>query len=504
MRLTLKVRSYCDQPPRDQQVRSFDSFPVIVGRSNACDYCLDDASRYISSNHALILLEGGQLLVQDTSANGVYLNGAAEPVGRGRNVILNNADSLAIGDYTLSVGIVNAASPAGAVDDPFADFDSGTSSQSSAAAPATYDPFRGDEPDWTPPSAQSSDPFANDLDIVDTPGRGRSDPATSSDGGWADWIDDADNSVDKPGSPPRQSDGAPQTSNDDDFSWIPGSSSETVSIPDSLPVSHKPLEPHRSRPQQAAKSIRQSTRASSNPPQDRANLNARAQHSPRVATTPSRNPSRQPPATPASGHSENVLTSLDAVLSAASLSKSDFAHLDDTEVLAQTGRLLAQMVDAMMVLLQSRTELKNAIHSDVTTLSRSGNNPLKFSFDAADALTKLLAHDTEGYMSADSAVKEAVDDLKLHQLAMLEGMKSAVKSLLLQFDPDKLARKLEKTGGISANFPITREAKLWELFCEQYDAIHEEAVNDFSELFGAEFQKAYENRVRKMGRNPDF
>ncbi len=107
-------------------------------------------------------------------------------------------------------------------------------------------------------------------------------------------------------------------------------------------------------------------------------------------------------------------------------------------------------------------------------------------------------------MSADRAIQEAVDDLKLHQLAMLDGMKAAVKSMLLQFDPSKLAKSLEKSGGLSANIPITREAKLWEMFCEQYDAIREEAVSDFGELFGTEFRKAYEKRIRQLGRSPDF
>lgn len=162
------------------------------------------------------------------------------------------------------------------------------------------------------------------------------------------------------------------------------------------------------------------------------------------------------------------------------------------------------MVDAMMVLLQSRTELKNAIRSDVTTLSRSDNNPLKFSFDAADALTKMLSNRNDGYLEPERAIEQAVDDLKMHQLAMLEGMKSAVRAVLTQFNPDTLARSLEKTGGISANIPITREAKLWELFCEQYDAIREEAMNDFTEVYGREFRKAYESRIRKTGRTPDF
>jgi len=203
---------------------------------------------------------------------------------------------------------------------------------------------------------------------------------------------------------------------------------------------------------------------------------------------------------PSSGNA----ASLDILLRSASLRESDFNHLQEAEILEQTGKLLAQMVDAMMVLLQSRTELKNAIRSDITTLSRSDNNPLKFSFDAADALTKMLANRDDGYLEPERAIEQAVDDLKLHQLAMLEGMKSAVRAVLLQFNPETLSGNLEKTGGISANIPITREAKLWELFCDQYEAIREEAMNDFTEVYGREFRKAYESRIRKMGRTPDF
>lgn len=407
MRLTLEIRAFCDQPASDRQRRQFDAFPVIVGRSSACQYCLDDASRYISSNHALVTVEGGQLFIGDTSANGVYINGSPDPIGRGRSQVLNHGDTLAIGDYTLAVSIeadssVAADNTAGFdANDPFADF---ASSPTRAVVPEQaggYDPFRGSEPDWTPSSAQPNDPFASDWDLDTAPATGAQASTPSSGSDWADWPDE---------------------------------------------------------PEQAATS------------------------------------QNQPGTTGA----------LEILLRAAALRESDFDPRQETETLEQMGRLLAQMVDAMMVLLQSRTELKNAIRSDVTTLSRSNNNPLKFSFDASDALTKMLSNRNDGYLEPERAIEQAVEDLKLHQLAMLEGMKSAVRAVLMQFNPDSLARSLEKTGGISANIPITREAKLWELFCEQYEAIREEAMNDFTEVYGREFRKAYEARIRKTGRTPDF
>ncbi|NND91253.1 MAG: type VI secretion system-associated FHA domain protein TagH [Granulosicoccus sp.] len=498
MRLTLQVRSYCDQPPTDPQERHFDTFPILLGRSTACDYSLDDASRYISSNHAVIAEENGRLVIQDTSANGVYVNGAAEPVGRGRSVNLTHHDTLAIGDYLLTVSIESADSEATrpAHDDPFAELSSGSVNAASSSAPAGYDPFRGDEPDWTPPSAASDDPFGDDWEMNDTSASPGGAATDSVDDEWADWPDSRDQQAGDPPAGGRRSRpaAAAQPVDNDDLDWLPGTSSETVSFPP--PTADDGQDPGipGTRPRRRGGSADSDIPTPPSAPRVEG-------HPGRVPPAAHERPRHEPPRRRTAG---SPSVSLEPLLRAATLRESDFTHLSEEEVLAQTGRLLSQMVDAMMVLLQSRTELKNAIRSDVTTLSRSGNNPLKFSFSAADALTKLLSNETDGYLQSDVAVQEAVDDLKLHQLAMLEGMKSAVRSMLLQFDPEKLARKLEKSGGISANIPITREAKLWELFCEQYEAIREEAVSDFGELFGSEFRKAYEKRIRQMGRKPDF
>ncbi len=480
MRLTLEVRAFCDQPASDRLRRQFDTFPVIVGRSSACQYCLEDPSRYISSNHALITLEGQQLFINDTSANGVYVNGSPDPIGRGRSHPLNHGDTLAIGDYTLSISIDSGQNMASAnhhaahTDDPFADF---ASSPTKAVLPdeaAGYDPFRGHEPDWTPPSTTSEDPFGSDWDANDSAAGSSVASTATSDNDWADWPEEPARAEPAPAA--RRS--SSPASHDDELDWFSGVDEQTPA-PDPVP--------RRAERQRAHAPDRPVAR----PPSAAAPAPSRAR--PKAAPPANANPLADPHADP-----------LNTLLRAASLREADFQHLQEAEILEQTGKLLAQMVDAMMVLLQSRTELKNAIRSDITTLSRSDNNPLKFSFDAADALTKMLSNRDDGYLEPERAIEQAVDDLKLHQLAMLEGMKSAVRAVLMQFNPETLSRNLEKTGGISANIPITREAKLWELFCDQYEAIREEAMNDFTEVYGREFRKAYESRIRKVGRTPDF
>ncbi len=195
---------------------------------------------------------------------------------------------------------------------------------------------------------------------------------------------------------------------------------------------------------------------------------------------------------------------LSAFLSGAKVDPELVAASNEAQLLEHVGEMLHVMVDGMMQLLDSRAELKNTWRSDVTRLGGTDNNPLKFSHNASEALNKLLATDTPGYQPLDRAVTEAVNDLKLHQVAMMDGMKSAVKAILLQFDPEKLSTKLKADRPITANIPLKREAELWELFCEHYEEIRAEAIDDFGELFNREFRRAYEARMARVRRQQDF
>ncbi|MNN93323.1 hypothetical protein D3C81_2117460 [compost metagenome] len=47
-----------------------------------------------------------------------------------------------------------------------------------------------------------------------------------------------------------------------------------------------------------------------------------------------------------------------------------------------------------------------------------------------------------------------------------------------------------------------RQAKYWELFTELYASISREAEDDFQDLFGREFSRAYEEQIGKLRRRP--
>jgi type VI secretion system FHA domain protein len=148
-----------------------------------------------------------------------------------------------------------------------------------------------------------------------------------------------------------------------------------------------------------------------------------------------------------------------------------------------------------MDVLMARAEIKNEMRLDVTTLHSTENNPIKFSVSVDDALTHLLAPQAKGYMPPVLAVEEAFEDIRAHQIAVLAGIQSALKSILKRFDPESLEQRLQKTSPLSASIPIHRQAKLWELFEQLYDEIGREAEDDFNYLFGRAFVKAYEEQI---------
>ena len=65
----------------------------------------------------------------------------------------------------------------------------------------------------------------------------------------------------------------------------------------------------------------------------------------------------------------------------------------------------------------------------VTTVQASENNPLKFSANAEDALHNLLVKRNPAYLGPLPAFEDAFADVRLHQMAMLHGVRAAFDAL---------------------------------------------------------------------------
>ena len=87
---------------------------ITIGRGQNNHWVLPDAERIVSGNHCEIIVENNQYFVLDLSANGTFVNGSPEPLGRGNQTGLNDGDQFEVGDYRFSVSVQSASATAGA------------------------------------------------------------------------------------------------------------------------------------------------------------------------------------------------------------------------------------------------------------------------------------------------------------------------------------------------------------------------------------------------------
>lgn len=89
----------------DEWTTEFVACGGTIGRSPDNDWVLPDKNLYVSGRHALIDFQAGAYYLVDTSRNGVYINGADTPVGRGHPQRLFDGDQLNIGEFEILIEI---------------------------------------------------------------------------------------------------------------------------------------------------------------------------------------------------------------------------------------------------------------------------------------------------------------------------------------------------------------------------------------------------------------
>lgn len=181
----------------------------------------------------------------------------------------------------------------------------------------------------------------------------------------------------------------------------------------------------------------------------------------------------------------------------------DQLRLDKAQAEAQMeniGRSYRLMVEGLIDVLRARASLKGEFRMQQTMIQPAENNPLKFAPNADEALLLLLRHGNQAFMAPDAAVRDSFNDLRAHQLAVMAGVEAAIKHLLTRFEPAQLEERMGKPGGLSSIFNGSRQAQYWQQFTELYSNISREAQEDFQDLFGREFSRAYEEHSARQRR----
>src|SRR6185312_3436024 len=160
------------------------------------------------------------------------------------------------------------------------------------------------------------------------------------------------------------------------------------------------------------------------------------------------------------------------------------------------GAAFRSLVGGLRAVLIARASIKSEFRIEQTMIRARGNNPLKFSAGDDDALSALLGSGRRTDMTPAAAVEDALKDIRLHELASMAAMQSAVRSMLEGLDPAKLRAAAEQ-GGMTV-LPAQKKARAWDA----YEALHAKTVqalsDDFDSIFGKAFARAYERALDEV------
>jgi type VI secretion system protein ImpI/type VI secretion system protein len=159
------------------------------------------------------------------------------------------------------------------------------------------------------------------------------------------------------------------------------------------------------------------------------------------------------------------------------------------------GAAFRAVVSGVRQVLLARASIKSEFRIEQTMIRARGNNPLKFSVGDDDALASMIGLGRRTDMPAAEAVRDALRDMQMHELASMAAMQAAVRSLVAQFDPEKIRAGTEQ-GGMSV-MPAQRKARAWEAFEALHARITEALADDFDSVFGKAFAIAYERTLQE-------
>ncbi|QZP21210.1 type VI secretion system-associated FHA domain protein TagH [Pseudomonas sp. DR208] len=442
MSLCLTITSYHKITPGQCSEKSMNQGSMAIGRSSDNDWVLPDPERLVSSQHCVIQYKDGRYYLTDNSTNGVELVNAGIRLRRGNSELLQDGELIRIGDYEIQARIdfnvqaVDSQPFAGESPNSFEAL-MGAVSNKPAPVPVIAPQFQG---------ASSMDTLPDLFDFLS--------PTAVPPPTVPDHV------------PSEQHDFRPPT-------------------PVAVPVVAPPVVSGAVIPEDW--DLFGDTPApvvSAAPPPA----------PPPVIQSP---PVVEPPPPVAESQQPDLLQ---AFLRGAGL---DQLRLDKAQAEAQMeniGRSYRLMVEGLIDVLRARASLKGEFRMQQTMIQPAENNPLKFAPNADEALLLLLRHGNQAFMAPDLAVRDSFNDLRAHQLAVMAGVEAAIKHLLSRFEPAQLEERMGKPGGLSSLFNGSRQAQYWQQFTELYSNISREAQEDFQDLFGREFSRAYEEHSARQRR----
>ncbi|MGD8324110.1 MAG: type VI secretion system-associated FHA domain protein TagH, partial [Gammaproteobacteria bacterium] len=413
MGLRLEIISQQRQSLGEIGVKDFGQDGGTIGRSLSNDWALPDRNRFLSAKHASIDYRSGSYYIIDTSTNGVFVNEAEQPVGRGNPQRLFDGDRIRIGEYLILTKIEVEEGTVDALTLDRSHIDPVDAAQR-VSAPETTGVDLLDEHVMTgvglemkiADTGQSHKPGQDTsisaqlraiTEVAEPPSHTRS------------LLLDEDSGVTPPSrpaapSPPRISQLATQGSTQ------PLNRSASRQATPGNSAAAPPVRPVPNRPAPAT-----------GPPQP---TPIRSQPAPQAAAPSAPADRRQAPRPIAHGSrsidDSGIEKPLSAFFRGAGLKSRDMNEQERNAMLFLLGQLVRELMTGVTESLHLRAQQKSQLRLANTTIQKKDNNPLKFSAGTSEALTNVLFRTSREYMGPVEAVRDAFADINVHQQNLLK------------------------------------------------------------------------------------
>lgn len=433
-----------------------------IGRAQDNDWILPDPDRYISSHHCKVEFRAGQWILEDTSTNGVFINGSDVPASVDGPCTLQDGDRLRMGDYEILVSI-----------DDRQDFPPDASGQ--LPIPPRVHPRRG--------SAAPEIDLGEELDLTDLL---------------------TDSAMKSPEPPPKRTATAPGTGG--------------LDINRALGIDLQPTRPglpNNTQPGRPARSGFTSLLDNPDEPDQRTITPGSRPDDWQMQTKPYDRKSLQALTSPASlaraaekpagrrteGGTLEPANGVEAFCRGAGIDPASIPLETQHALLQLAGQMTREVVLGLMDVLKGRADQKSRLRLSQTAIQPADNNPLKFSASVDEALVKLFdGHSNTRYLGPVEAIRESFADLRAHQVALSTAIQAAIDEVMNRIEPGELQEKFDRGLKRGALLGAANKMKYWDLYTEFYHVLNQRNEQNLPTLFAEEMARTYAEKTAQKKR----
>ena len=151
-------------------------------------------------------------------------------------------------------------------------------------------------------------------------------------------------------------------------------------------------------------------------------------------------------------------------------------------------RILAVTIRSLAQAMEGRRQLTREFELNVTKLLARAPNRIKMAEGEQEIGAYLMDPRRSSTETAVNDLEAVFQDLALHQMGLVAGLRACLRGILLELDPDKIEKAVKEERG---KLPWGLGAEAWTLFKEKHRELSEEEVTLFERILAPHFADGY-------------